>query len=143
MLKKAVTQVRADEIRNLSADEQQDKISELKEELFNLRFQQATGQLENPMRIREVKKTIARIKTIMHEAKLGIRAQSKKIFVALRFWGVWIEIKIQCSPKVFTIGQRCVVRQRVYPLKCVCLYLSMADTTIKTIMHEAKLGIRQ
>ena len=73
-LKKAVTPLRADEIRNLSADEQQDKISELKEELFNLRFQQATGQLENPMRIREVKKTIARIKTIMHEAKLGIRA---------------------------------------------------------------------
>ena len=65
--------MRADEIRNLSADEQQEKISELKEELFNLRFQQATGQLENPMRIREVKKTIARIKTIMHEVKLGIR----------------------------------------------------------------------
>ena len=72
-LKKAVTQVRADEIRNLSADEQEEKLSELKEELFNLRFQQATGQLENPMRIREVKKTIARIKTIIHEGKLGIR----------------------------------------------------------------------
>lgn len=72
-LKKAVTPVRPDEIRNLSPDEQLDKISELKEELFNLRFQQATGQLENPMRIREVKKTIARIKTIMHEVKLGIR----------------------------------------------------------------------
>ena len=65
--------MRADEIRNLSVDEQEEKISELKEELFNLRFQQATGQLENPMRIREVKKTIARIKTIMHEVKLGIR----------------------------------------------------------------------
>ena len=65
--------MRADEIRDLSADEQEEKLSELKEELFNLRFQQATGQLENPMRIREVKKTIARIKTILHEAKLGIR----------------------------------------------------------------------
>ncbi len=65
--------MRADEIRDLSADEQQEKLSELKEELFNLRFQQATGQLENPMRIREVKKTIARIKTILHETKLGIR----------------------------------------------------------------------
>ncbi len=65
--------MRADEIRNLSADEQEEKLSELKEELFNLRFQQATGQLENPMRIREVKKTIARIKTIIHENKLGIR----------------------------------------------------------------------
>lgn len=65
--------MRADEIRDLSADEQEAKLGELKEELFNLRFQQATGQLENPMRIREVKKSIARIKTILHEAKLGIR----------------------------------------------------------------------
>ena len=65
--------MRADEIRDLSADEQETKLVELKEELFNLRFQQATGQLENPMRIREVKKSIARIKTILHEAKLGIR----------------------------------------------------------------------
>lgn len=46
------------------------KVSGLKEELFNLRFQLATGQLENPMRIREVKKTIARIKTIQREAAL-------------------------------------------------------------------------
>ena len=65
--------MRADEIRDLSADEQEAKLGELKEELFNLRFQQATGQLENPMRIREVKKSIARIKTILHEGKLGIR----------------------------------------------------------------------
>ncbi len=66
--------MRADEIRDLSADEQEAKLTELKEELFNLRFQQATGQLENPMRIRDVKKTIARIKTILHEGKLGIRS---------------------------------------------------------------------
>ena len=54
------------EIRGLSADEQEEKLKSLKEELFNLRFQQATGQLENPMRIREVKKSIARLKTIMN-----------------------------------------------------------------------------
>jgi len=60
------------EIRGLNADEQQEKLQSLKEELFNLRFQQATGQLENPMRIREVKKSIARLKTILHEGKLGI-----------------------------------------------------------------------
>ncbi len=65
--------MRADEIRNLTPEEQEEKLSELKEELFNLRFQQATGQLENPMRIREVKKSIARIKTILHEKKLNIR----------------------------------------------------------------------
>jgi len=64
--------MRADEIRKLTPEEQEEKVKSLKEELFNLRFQQATGQLENPMRIREVKKTIARIKTILHEGKLGI-----------------------------------------------------------------------
>ncbi len=58
------------EIRDLSAAEMNEKIAGLKEELFNLRFQHATGQLENPMRIREVKKTIARIKTVQREAEL-------------------------------------------------------------------------
>ena len=52
------------DIRNMSPDEQSEKIKALKEELFNLRFQNATGQLSNPMRIREVKRSIAQIKTI-------------------------------------------------------------------------------
>ena len=55
------------ELRELTTIELEAKLGELKEELFNLRFQHATGQLENPMRIREVKKTYARIKTIMQE----------------------------------------------------------------------------
>ena len=59
--------MKVNDIRNLSAAELNTKVSELKEELFNLRFQLATGQLENPMRIREVKKTIARIKTVQRE----------------------------------------------------------------------------
>lgn len=46
------------------------KVEELKHELFNLRFQLATGQLDNPMRIREVKKSIAQIKTIIREKEL-------------------------------------------------------------------------
>ena len=46
------------------------KLAELKEELFNLRFQMATRQLENPMRIREVRKNIARIKTVQREREL-------------------------------------------------------------------------
>ena len=58
------------EIRALSAADMDKKVISLKEELFNLRFQHATGQLENPMRIREVKKTIARIKTVQREAEL-------------------------------------------------------------------------
>lgn len=52
------------EIRELSAAELDTKLADLKEELFNLRFQMATGQCENPMKIRDVKKSIARIKTV-------------------------------------------------------------------------------
>lgn len=58
------------EIRELSAAELDTKLADLKEELFNLRFQVATGQCENPMKIREVKKSIARIKTIQREREL-------------------------------------------------------------------------
>jgi large subunit ribosomal protein L29 len=58
------------EIRDMSVGELDQKVASLKEELFNLRFQHATGQLETPMRIREVKKTIARIKTIQREHEL-------------------------------------------------------------------------
>jgi len=47
-----------------------DKVEELKHELFNLRFQLATGQLQNPMRIKEVKKSIAQIKTIIREKEI-------------------------------------------------------------------------
>ncbi len=62
--------MKVNEIRNLSAAEMDEKVAGLKEELFNLRFQLATGQLENPARIREVKKTIARIKTVQREEEL-------------------------------------------------------------------------
>jgi len=58
---------------DMSADEQVQKLQSLKEELFNLRFQHATGQLENPMRLREVKKSIAQVKTVQREVELGIR----------------------------------------------------------------------
>lgn len=58
------------DIREMTAAELEHKVDSLKEELFNLRFQMATGQLENPMRIHEVKKTIARIKTIQREREL-------------------------------------------------------------------------
>ncbi|SEJ37004.1 large subunit ribosomal protein L29 [Propionispira arboris] len=58
------------DIRDMSAGELNQKIASLKEELFNLRFQLATGQLENPMRIKEVKKTIARLKTVQREQEL-------------------------------------------------------------------------
>jgi large subunit ribosomal protein L29 len=54
----------------MSVVELEQKLVELKGELFNLRFQMATGQLENPIRVRDVKKSIARIKTILRENEL-------------------------------------------------------------------------
>ena len=62
--------MKVNDTRDMSENDMNAKISDLKEELFNLRFQLATGQLDNPKRIREVKKTIARIKTVQREAEL-------------------------------------------------------------------------
>lgn len=67
-----VRPMRADELRNLTEQELEQKAREFKEELFNLRFQHATAQLDNPMRIKEVKRIIARIKTVLREKELGI-----------------------------------------------------------------------
>jgi large subunit ribosomal protein L29 len=64
----------AGELRNLTDDELVLRLKECKEELFNLRFQGATGQLENHGRLRAVRKDIARIYTIMRERELGITA---------------------------------------------------------------------
>ncbi len=58
------------DVRDLSATELEQKLSSLKEELFNLRFQIATGQLDNPMRIGEVKKSIARVKTVQRQREI-------------------------------------------------------------------------
>ncbi|HKL76612.1 MAG: 50S ribosomal protein L29 [Bacillota bacterium] len=68
--------MRADELRNLTDQELDQKLDEFKEELFNLRFQHATAQLNNPMRIREVRRIIARIKTIMRERELGLEKEA-------------------------------------------------------------------
>ena len=59
------------EIRNMSTEEITKKIEEYKEELFNLRFSQATGSLENPARIKELRKLVARMKTILRERELN------------------------------------------------------------------------
>ena len=59
------------EIRKLSTEELNKKIAEYKEELFNLRFSQATGNLEKPSRIRELRKLVARMKTIIRERELN------------------------------------------------------------------------
>jgi len=62
--------MKASKIREMTTQELHNELKKLKRELFNLRFQLATNQLENPMRIREVKRTIARIKTILREREL-------------------------------------------------------------------------
>lgn len=59
------------EVRELNEQELEEKVKELKEELFNLRFQEATGQLENVMRIKEVRRNIARVKTVLRERTLS------------------------------------------------------------------------
>ena len=62
----------AAELRASDADSLEDKLREAKEELFNLRFQNATGQLDNTARLRAVRKDIARIYTVLRERELGI-----------------------------------------------------------------------
>ncbi|MEJ8785555.1 50S ribosomal protein L29 [Peptoniphilus sp. EMRHCC_23] len=64
------------DIRNLSGDELNKKVSELKNELFNLRFQLATGQLDNPSTIKSVKRDIARVKTIQRERELNMEKEA-------------------------------------------------------------------
>ena len=63
--------MKASEFRNLTTAEIEQKVTGFKEELFNLRFQLATGQLDNPTQIRDVRKEIARAKTILRERELG------------------------------------------------------------------------
>lgn len=63
--------MKVNEIRNLTTEEINKKIEETKEELFNLRFQQASGNLEKPSRIGELRKTVARLKTILRERELN------------------------------------------------------------------------
>ena len=63
------------QLRGLDDDRLVDELRKSKEELFNLRFQSATGQLENHGRLRAVKKDIARIYTVLRERELGIRAE--------------------------------------------------------------------
>lgn len=62
--------MKANKLRELSPQELELKLKELKEQLFNLRFQHATNQLDNPMKMVEVKRTIAKVKTILREIEL-------------------------------------------------------------------------
>ena len=63
--------MKANEVRKMSAEELNSKLGDLKKDLFQLRLQHATNQLENPMKIAEVKRDIARVKTILRELLAG------------------------------------------------------------------------
>ena len=62
--------MKVNEIRNLTTEEIVNKIKETKEELFNLRFQQATGNLDKPSKIKDLRHTVARLKTVLKEREL-------------------------------------------------------------------------
>ena len=63
--------MKAQEIRDLSEKERQNKVTDLGQEIFNLRFQLATGKIENPSRLKSLRRDVARIKTIQEQAKSG------------------------------------------------------------------------
>mgnify|MGYP001248879941 CR=1 FL=1 len=63
--------MKAQEIRDLAEKERQEKMSDLSQEIFNLRFQLATGKIENPSRLKSLRRDIARIKTIQREVEEG------------------------------------------------------------------------
>jgi large subunit ribosomal protein L29 len=65
--------MRAEEIRELTPDEIRTRVAELEEERFRLRFRSATEQLENPLRLRTIRKDIARLKTVLTERERGDR----------------------------------------------------------------------
>ena len=69
--------MKAQELRTMSSDELDDQLVKLKKEQFNLRFQRASGQLENTSRVREVRRDIARIKTMQAQKTNGQQGQDK------------------------------------------------------------------
>lgn len=68
-----MSSLKTKDIRDLSDVELSKKLDDTKDELFKLRFQMATGQLDNPMKLQEVRRGIARVKTVMRERELGIQ----------------------------------------------------------------------
>jgi large subunit ribosomal protein L29 len=69
------------ELKDLSADDLKKKESDLREELFNLRFQKKVGQMENPLKIRSLRRDIARVKTLMSERR---RSQTPKVVAEVK-----------------------------------------------------------
>jgi large subunit ribosomal protein L29 len=70
--KQAVNKMKANEVKKLSDTELEAKLGELKKDLFFLRMQHATNQLDNPIRIAQVRRDIARVKTVIRQKQLGL-----------------------------------------------------------------------
>ena len=68
--------MKKEQLRELSVEELKTKLQDNTDALENLRFQKAMQQLENPLKIREIRREIAQIKTVLHEYELGIRKQN-------------------------------------------------------------------
>jgi large subunit ribosomal protein L29 len=66
-----MAKLKAKDIRDLSQDEMEQRLTETREELFNLRFQNATGQLDNYKRLKELRRDVARIKTILRQKEIA------------------------------------------------------------------------
>ena len=69
--------MKTEEIKQLPVDELKIKLQDLQEEMSNLRFQHALHQLDNPLKLRALKKDIARVKTVLREFELGMRGQKQ------------------------------------------------------------------
>jgi large subunit ribosomal protein L29 len=67
--------LKVDELRQLSDDQLGDRLVELKKEQFNLRFQDATGQLQSTARVRQVRRAVARIKTLQNQRKAAVKKE--------------------------------------------------------------------
>ncbi len=70
--------MKLDKVREMTETELNTELNKMKNELFNLRFQHVTGQLENPIKMRDVKKDIARVKTVMREKQIEAEQESKE-----------------------------------------------------------------
>ncbi len=68
--------MKANEVRKMNSEELENKLAELKKDLFMLRMQHATNQLDNPLKIKDVKRDIARVKTIIRENEIGNTART-------------------------------------------------------------------
>ena len=107
----------AKEIRELTLPELNDKLAKLKEELFNLRFQLAINQLDNPTRINAVKKDIARVKTVIREIErmgieiLGIGINSNHLADLISHQAS-ITTMDELAPAMFSILQQTLLRHR-------------------------------